>query len=162
MTPDRIMEDLVSIKSLSRVLTLIGFVYSTSVGAQVVKPKGADDTARGTVKLMDIEFNYNVQDHGWYANTAAEHLDTTKSFWFEYKSNPGTLPSQAALKTALLIDIALKCAELGQMEYAGQLGGLTPLLRPALRTEVLTPEFSVFEDGVIVGRFVCQVHVEEK
>lgn len=137
-------------------------LFASLAHAQVAKPKSTDETAKGTVKLMDVQFNYNVQDRGWFPNAAAEHPDTTKTFWFEYKSDKGTLPSQGALKSAILIDNAQKCAELGQSEYAGQLGPLAADLHPSLQTEVINSEFSVFEDGVIVARLVCQVHIEAK
>lgn len=149
-------------QKIAKRLVLAALLSTAIAHAQVVKPKSTDESAKGTTKLMDVEFNYNVQDRGWFPNAAAEHPDTTKSFWFEYKSDKGKLPSQGALKSAILLDGAMKCAELGQLEFAGQLGPLAADLHPSLQTEIINSEYSVFDDGVIVARLVCQVHIEAK
>ena len=133
-----------------------------AAGEPVVRPKAPDIAVNGAAKLLQIEFIYTVQDHGWFSNAASERLDSTKTVLFEYKSGPGALPAQSAAKSAVLTDAAVKCGELAQLEYPAQIKDLAPGAMPSLQSEISNPEFSVFDDGAMMGRFKCQIHVESK
>ena len=151
---------------MKQLLASILITLSISANADVIKPINTIEDAVGVVSVNGVQFDYRVTDRGWqlYADlgdgsSKKVHILLQKSFFLSYfeKSAQATKISAALNK-----DGAVKCQELGEIEYAEQVKFLSGYTT-SLKTQIVngqTEDADVANGFPAFANLVCLVTVE--
>jgi hypothetical protein len=141
--------------------TLALMLICMSGHADVVKPTSTLTPVSGNVIVDGLNFTYQVEDQGWFSSYESETGTTKaqKTFRFDYEITPFDARKNPGAKDALEVDASTKCAELGQIEYPGQIANLPQGMVPSLTTGIIISMPGDTGGSRLFGFYFCQVNI---